>query len=202
MPIPQKGSRWGILGGRFDPVHFGHLTLATEARRIQKLDGVLLVPSQSHPIKQAQARASFADRLEMLRLAITPHNFLEISPIEALQNLSGYTLETVKAIKRQYPGTEFFFIIGADNLAQFEKWHRPEEIVREVVLIAGARPDYNFPDFGRLPADRVIRMESALVDVSSTMVRDQLASVTDYSSLARLMPAGVIEYIKHRTLYR
>jgi len=202
MPIPLKGSRWGILGGRFDPVHFGHLTLATEARRLQKLSGVLLVPSQSHAIKQSEARASFADRVEMLRLAIAPYNFLEISPIEALQNLSGYTLDTVKAIKQQYTGTEFFFIIGADNLTKFEKWHRPKEILKEIAIIVGARPDHDLTDIKRLPADRVIKMESALVNVSSTMVRDRLATASDYTGLSDLMPPQVIEYIKRRNLYR
>ena len=202
MAIPKKSSRWGILGGRFDPVHLGHLTLATEARRILKLDGILMVPSQSHPIKQSEARASFADRVEMLRLAIVPYNFLEISSIEALQNLSGYTIDTVKAIKQQHPATEFFFIIGADNLTHLKKWRRPKEIAKEVVIIAGARPDHVFPKIDWIPTDRIIKMESSLVDVSSTMVRERLAAADDYAGLTDLMPAQVVEYIKRRELYR
>lgn len=202
MPIPQKGSRWGILGGRFDPVHFGHLTLASEAKRLQNLDGVLLVLSRSHPIKQTQAGASFDDRVAMLRLAVAPYDFMEISTIEMDRDLSGYTLDTVKALKSEYPGCEFFFIVGADNLTQLEQWYQPEAIVAEVTLIAGARPGYDLPKLDWLAPERIIRMESALVDVSSSQVRDLLVSAPNDPALADLIPAEVIEYIKQRSLYR
>ena len=88
MTVTNNGAlRWGILGGAFDPVHNGHITLATEIYQLKKLDGVLIVPSGDHPLKKYKCVASFEQRSEMLALATKEYDFMEISHIEVGQKL-------------------------------------------------------------------------------------------------------------------
>ena len=98
MPALEPGQRWGILGGMFDPVHLGHLSLAENIRTARDLDGVLLVPSYDPPHRSEQPRAPFDDRVAMLELAVGDLPGLEVSNIEALLERPGYTLLTVRAL--------------------------------------------------------------------------------------------------------
>ena len=140
MRTPEQGESWGILGGTFDPVHLGHINLARQIYKIKKLHGVLLIPTWNHPVKAGDVFASFDDRLAMLRLAVDSDAGLYVSTMERDRELSGYTIDTIRTLKALYPGGEFYFIIGSDNISQLENWYHPEEIVREVKIIAGTRP--------------------------------------------------------------
>ena len=201
-PGPEQGGQWGILGGTFDPVHYGHLTLANEIRVRKRLTGVMLVPSLRHPFKKDQCQASFADRLEMLKLAVETHEHLSVSDIESDMNLSGYTLDTVRALKNLYPQAEFFFIMGADNLSELDQWHSPRQIFEEVKILVGSRPVFDKKKLSALRIDSIELIPTILVNISSTEIRRRIKEHAPSEELDKLMPPKVREYIRQRKLYR
>lgn len=201
MRVPSQGERWGILGGAFDPVHLGHTGLASEIYRRKSLDGILLVPTAEHPVKKHRLFASFEDRLRMLELAIKGQSHLTISTIERDLSLSGYTLDTVRSIKAKFPQTEFCFLIGADNLDQIDSWHRPDEIIREIHVIAGARPHFAPDNSASELTNAVESLETATFDISSTDVRDAIRRRESDATIDRLIDRSVREYIMKTGLY-
>lgn len=202
MTVSSNGDQhWGILGGAFDPVHNGHITLATELYRRKSLEGVLLVPSGEHPLKKNACTASFQERAEMLALAAKDFKFMEISRLEEEQELSGYTIDSVRAIKKSYPDRTFHFIIGADNLSEFATWRNPAGILKEVKLLVGSRPGFQLRGLMDLPADRVEVVETRLMAVSSTELRQRLKAGTFDNELDSMLPFAVRQYIAERKLY-
>jgi nicotinate-nucleotide adenylyltransferase len=202
-PHPADGGHWGILGGAFDPVHNGHLTLASEIRNARQLDGVLLVPTFRHPTKGQTCRASFEDRFKMLKLAVSAYSWLQLSPIEKQPTpLSGYTLDTVLALKAAYSGATFYFIVGADNLGEMESWYKPEEVLAQARLLVGSRPNFDQKLLNSFPADRIEIIRTSLVDASSTEIRKLFASEPGAAHAVTLVPESVVQYITDKGLYR
>ncbi len=202
MPTPDKGEHWGILGGTFDPVHRGHLTLVLNILQKKPLDGVLLIPAYRHPFKKQQAVASYDDRLAMLRLATQPHERLSIDEIEKELELSGYTLDTVRSLKKRYPGVTFHFLVGADNIAQMASWHKPEQILSEINVIAGTRPAFSPAEAPEPFASRIEYIETAPVDVSSSRIRSLVSEGGQRDELIKWLEPQVYDYIVARGLYR
>jgi len=204
MKAPDKGGEWGILGGAFDPVHYGHLTLASEIFSFKKLSGILLVPSVKHPFKSSQCHASYPARLEMLKLAVEYYDGFFVSDIEKEYNLSGYTLDTIKAIKNKYTEATFYFLIGADNLSQLHLWYKPEEIFKEIIILAGTRPSFE-PSINlngiNLPDDKIEFISTKPVDVSSTVIRQLLKKDPFDEKLKAMLPLNVSKYIRQKKLY-
>ncbi|MEW6412818.1 MAG: nicotinate-nucleotide adenylyltransferase [Candidatus Zixiibacteriota bacterium] len=199
---PEKGENWGILGGTFDPVHTGHITLANDICIAKGLDGVLLVPAGNHPFKEGTIYASFEDRVQMLKLAVANHDCLGVSKIEQQNNLSGYTLDTIRAVKKRHPGVTFYFIIGADNISQIRNWHRFEKIFDEIHIVAGTRPSYTLDHHGDAVLSRIEFVETSAVNVSSSEIRQLIGQGGDLSVLDRWVGSEIKEYIIRRKLYR
>jgi nicotinate-nucleotide adenylyltransferase len=202
MPAPEPGQRWGILGGAFDPIHLGHVALAQDIKRLRALDGVLLVPTFEPPHRPFPPQASFEDRVEMTRLALLGQDGLNLSRIEQSTGRPSYTLNTVRALKSEYVGTEFELIVGADQLAAFSSWHRWQELLSEVLIVVGRRPGLDITAPGELPRERIVILETALVAVSSTEVRSKIRSGATCADLAEMVPAAVAEYFEAKKLYR
>ena len=199
---PERGGRWAVLGGVFDPVHYGHLTLADDLYKAEKYDGILLVPSFSPPHKNHTTAASYADRLAMLRLAVQGKESYVLSEIESEMDQPGYTVNTVRALKTRYPKATFYFIIGADNIGEIRSWYHPEEIFQEVEVVAGARPGFR-PDQSNGPfAERIRLVPTGMVDVSSSEIRQKIRDGITIKELSKLVPSRVAEYIDDRRLYR
>ena len=128
----------GLIGGTFNPVHYGHLFLAEQAMEYCHLDQVLFIPSGISYMKNVREIASAEDRLQMVRLAT--ENF-RVSSVETDRPGESYTCETLLALSKEYADTRFYFIIGADNLFSIEKWKEPAEIFRRCTLVAAFRGD-------------------------------------------------------------
>lgn len=202
MPAPEPGQTWGILGGTFDPVHLGHLSLATDMQKAQKLDGVLLVPAFDPPHRAEQPHASFEDRVAMLTLATEDVSGLIISRIEESLGRPGYTLETVRALGKQHDRIDFRFIVGADNLNLLRTWHRWETVLDEIRLLVGCRPGADLEPIADLPRARIDLVETSMIDLSSTEIRDRVNQGIDPEELSRMVPPKVATYILERNLYR
>lgn len=198
---PVDGGHWGILGGAFDPVHNGHLTLANEICNARQLDGVLLVPAFRHPTKGQTCRASFEDRFQMLKLAVSAYSWLQLSPIEKQPTpLSGYTLDTILALKAAFSAATFYFIVGADNLGDLQTWYKPTEVLAQAQLLVGSRPGFESTLLNSFPADRIEIIKTSLVDASSTKIRELFA--TGEGAAATQVPKSVAQYIIDNGLYR
>lgn len=189
----------GIFGGTFDPVHRGHIAVATAAAERFGLDRVLLIPSGSPPHKQTPVGASYEDRYRLVELACRGDKRLEASRLEAPDGdrERHYSIETIERVRAgMAPGDELFFILGADAFAEITLWRRWREVMRLVEFIVVSRPG---AEAGQAPAEaRAHWLGDVQVPVSSTEIRERLRNgeaVEDW------LPPGVLAYIRERGLY-
>lgn len=200
--------RIGIYGGTFDPVHVGHLILAEQAREHGKLDQVWFVPAAQQPLR-TNAVTSFAQRVEMLALAIAGNPAFRIDEIENERAGPSYTADTLTELKRRHPRHEFLFLLGGDSLESLPKWHDPQTIVAQAGLLVmerrgsrhvsadELRQSLNLPPDARLSLEFVDN--ASLIDVSSTDLRRRIG---EGLSVRYLLPAAVEVYVKEKGLYR
>ncbi len=201
-PAPETiVGNWGIFGGMFDPVHRGHLTLADDLRTAEHLAGVLLVPGIKPPHRAQSPHASFEHRCTMLELAFADRDYCVIDRIEADMDKPAYTLNVVRALKAAHAGVRFTFLIGADQLEQFSTWYKPEELLREITIVAGARPGY-FHNSAQSAKYNIRFTETRPVDVSSTRVRQSVREGWSALQLSALVPDAVAKYIIENRLYQ
>jgi nicotinate-nucleotide adenylyltransferase len=186
---PDKDAclKLGILGGTFDPVHNAHLEMARAALRELGLDRVLWIPTGA-PAYRKPPVASADDRVAMLKLALKGEARYQIDERELAPGASGYTVDTLRALKREYPNAELFLLIGADQYEKFREWREPDDVARLAELVVFPRPGF------RVEGDaRVVAMPS--MPVASTGLRKE-------RKLAGLVPPAVANYIERKGLYR
>ncbi len=189
--------RIGIFGGSFNPPHVGHLIIAEMMREAFDLHRVLWIPSADPPHKDVRDLAPAADRLEMVRLAISGNDAFELSEIEFARSGKSFTIDTILELKRRRPNDEFFLIVGGDSLADFHRWRDPDRILEEVSLIVYDRPGAGEPV--AVPQERILRVETPQIDVSSTEIRRRCSTG---QSVRYLLPPAVEEYVRRNDLYR
>jgi len=177
----------GILGGTFDPVHIAHLAIARAALEQLRLGRILWLPTGS-PRYRDPARTPAAHRVAMLRLAIEGEPRYEIDERELAPGHSGYTVDTLKSL-----GGKPVLLLGADQYAKFESWHRWQEILELASIAVFARPGWSAPN------GRVQSVAFQPMDVSASDIRARLARGDDVASL---VPARVLDYIRQHRLYR
>lgn len=136
----RRGPRVGLLGGSFNPAHAGHRHVAELALRRLRLDQVWLMVSPGNPLKPARGMAAFADRLASA-VAVADGRRVVATGIERRLGTS-YTLDTLRALRRRFPGTRFVWLMGADILAELPRWRRWVELVRLVPFAVLPRPSY------------------------------------------------------------
>ena len=185
--------RIGLLGGRFDPPHAGHLWMARRARRRWLLDQIWLLPTWRPPHKEASAMTSYLHRAAMTALLAAEEPWLELCEVEKERG-TRFSLDTVRALKAEHGDTlHFHLIIGGDSLADLDQWHEPWQLVREVSLLVLARegsgqssPYPHEIDTGAMHAAQSRRIRSELAGE-----RDAGAWLTD----------SVKNYIRQEGLY-
>ena len=193
--------RWGIFGGLFDPVHLGHIQLATSLAHEAGLDGVLWVPSASPPHKDRNQPASFHHRVSMLVLAVKSLSNMEISEIELEQELSGYALHTVRALKKRYPKTDFSFIIGADNVSDILNWYQYDQLLSEIDVIAGSRGGVE-PVSALVSDSRIRIIEVESLQAASSDIRSLIHAGADSRKLLAFLSQEVYDYVSVNGLYK
>src|SRR5271154_2870293 len=134
--------RLGVFGGTFDPVHLGHLILAEQCREQAALDQVLFVPAALPPHKQEQTLTPFAQRVEMLTLAISGQPAFRIDELEKDRTGPSYTVHTLTQLHERLPGDELCFILGSDCLPDLPGWYEPRRILELATLLVVARADW------------------------------------------------------------
>ena len=196
LMVPGR-SRVGILGGTFDPPHLGHLAVARSVREALDLDEVLFVVA-NEPWQKVGARSISAapDRLAMVRAALAGHRGLRASSLEIDRGGPSYTVDTLRELHRSDPDRALFLIVGADAAELLHTWARHEELPGLATLVIVDRPGCS-P--GADPKGwEVVHVPGPGFEVSSTMVRDALASG---EPVDHLIADPVLTQIERRGLY-
>lgn len=185
-----------MMGGSFNPVHIGHLMVASYIAQTAGLDGVLLSMSPANPLKEGTHPVDDAHRLAMLRIAVGNDPRLEVTDIELALPRPSYTLTLLDELSRRNPDTDFVLIIGSDNWQVFDRWRAHEEIIARYGVIVYPRPGYDVVIGDDNPGVRLV--DAPTVNLSSTFVRESIAAGLDMNFF---LPAGVFDYIKKNELY-
>lgn len=183
----------GILGGTFDPPHFGHLLIANEVLSKLNLDEIWFMPNQEPPHKKKSGLVKNEDRVQMLTLAIEGNPAFKVETIELQREGPSYTFDTMKMMDEQFSEHQFYFIIGADMIEYLPKWRNIDELVKLVQFVGVERPAYSHQtDYS------VLYVDVPAMDVSSSMIRDR---VKKGKTIRYLLPDSVIQYIEEKHLY-
>lgn len=198
-------TRVGLMGGSFDPIHLGHITIAGEARDALQLSHVLFLPSGRPPHK-AHLGASPAQRLEMTRLAVEPLPWAQASDVEVCRQGTIYTVDTLQILSSQHPEAAFYYIIGADTLLDLPNWRNTQKVCTLCRFICLHRPGVADEAIGTALEDlhsrygaQVHLVPASGPDISSTEIRRRVARG---QSTEGLLPGAVWAYIDRENLYR
>jgi nicotinate-nucleotide adenylyltransferase len=198
--------RIGVFGGTFDPVHLGHLILAELCREQGQLDQVWFMPAARPPHKHVQT--SFAQRVEMLALALAGNPAFRIEEIEKDRPGPSFTVETLEELHRRSPGFEWHLLIGSDTLGDLPSWHQPLRLLTLASLLIVVRPGFPEVDIQRLRSDLGLRddqplphrfVEAPLINISSRELRRRAA---EGQTVRYQVPRAVECYLRDKQLYR
>lgn len=216
MVISESEPRIGIMGGSFNPVHYGHLHVARDVKYRLRLDHMFLMPAAQSPLK-AQHSVSASHRVAMLDRALEAFPELELDCREIDRAGPSFTVDSLSELREEFGnGAYLYFIVGDDCLPTLHRWRQWRDLTAYANLVVTKRPG-QFP----LPAKEVAewygetevdldtidamacgglaRVECSLVDISSTELREGLDG---NGELEQVIPDSVIEYINHHQLYR
>lgn len=188
----------GILGGTFDPIHFGHLIAAEHVRDQLELHQVWFLPAFVPPHKHGKTVSRATHRLNMVERAVANHPQFRVSKVEFEREGNSYTVDTMTILRERFPQHEFFFIIGADMVQDLPRWHRIDQLINMVQFVGLDRPGYERPELANNIARRVRFVTMPLVDITSTNIRKRRASGR---SVRYLVPDSVREYMEEHRLY-
>lgn len=202
----RNGQRIGVMGGTFDPIHYGHLVTAESVRHRFGLAKVIFVPAGRPPHKLNYRISAPEHRLAMTAMAVASNPYFEVTALEIERPGPSYSYDTVCEIKRRYRPAEVYFITGADAVLEILSWHRIEELLAACYVVAATRPGYDLTTLreklARLPAEvtaRIIPIEVPALAISSTDIRRR---VREGKPIKYLLPEAVEAYIRKHGLYR
>lgn len=220
MDLPRDiGTRIGLLGGTFDPVHNGHLAIAARAGQGCHLDAVVFIPAATPPHKKPRVISDLFHRRRMLELVCGAGCY--VSSLEAQRQGPSYSVDTLRILKSYFlPETELFFILGADSFVDLPSWKEPERLFDYANLVVVSRASHdtakvertlvlNFPAYRARETEKVYRREEggcaiilldmAPVPASATAIRER---VRQGETIDDLVPPAVAAYIEEQGLYR
>lgn len=186
----------GILGGSFNPVHIGHMILASYLVQWGYVDQVWLTLSPRNPLKSGNELIPDTKRLTMLNMTIKGARAIDVCDIELTLPTPSYTITTLDTLARTYPDKRFKLIIGSDNWNIFDRWREGQRILDDYGVLVYPRPGYPVAE-GHI--DGMEMVKAPLVDISSTFIRNAVARGRDVDYF---LPTGVYKYIIDHKLYR
>lgn len=209
MNEPQKNQpeRIGIMGGTFDPIHFGHLLIAQSAAEEFGLDRVIFLPTGKSPHKSSGQVSSANLRCCMVREAIEGQEIFELSEMEAENTEINYTFRTLQTLTERYPGIHFYFIMGEDSLDDFSHWRNPQIICDLATILVAVRTDNEAVGIGigeKLAAVReqyhadIYMLHAPNFSISSREIRQR---VRQGKSVHYMLPEKVEAFIREHMLY-
>ncbi|MGI5891563.1 MAG: nicotinate-nucleotide adenylyltransferase [Bacillota bacterium] len=198
----NKKLKLGLMGGTFDPIHYGHLVAAEAARDKFELDKVIFIPSGNPPHKRKRVVSLAQHRVMMTVLATITNPFFSVSRIEVDRPGYSYAYDTVCQFLEHYHNSDIYFITGADAILEILSWNYIDELLKKCSFIAANRPGFNLKETKTLPAHvlkKVSFMEVPALAISSTDIRQRVAGG---QTITYLLPEAVEMYIKKNGLYK
>ena len=196
----------GVIGGTFDPVHYGHLILADRAAEYLELPKVLFIPSNMPPHKDLGKITPVRHRIEMLRLAIENNDIFELSTVECDRDGMSYSYETFGILHEMFgEDTDFYFIVGSDVLFDLASFKNFDILSKSCSFAVAVRSGANTQELRAVSAKlsseygaRIIHVPYHEIDISSTIIREK---VTSGESVRYMLPDTVRNYIRENGLY-
>ncbi len=197
--------RIGLLGGTFDPPHYGHLVAAQEVAWRLDLERVLFLPARQNPLKADEPVTPPDQRCAMVELAIAGDTRFQLSTLDLDRPPPSYTVDLLVALHdRLGADAALFFVVGGDILGELPRWHHPRDVVRLATLAVVGRPGWPAPDVAAVErsvpgaSGRIVFVPSPGVDVASTEIRRRVRAG---QPIRYLTPPAVERYIAERGLY-
>ncbi len=188
--------RYLLLGGTFNPIHYGHLFLAEEVRTSLDYDIVLFIPTYLPVHKMIQPEIDHVHRLKMLKIAVKPYDRFKVETCEIDRKGASYSIDSVRLLSKKYAWKEKpGFIIGDDLLPNFHTWKEHRELSRITDLIVVHRKYRKRQNFD-LPH---IYIDNIMIPISSSLIRER---VMKGKTVRFLLPDEVLEYMEKNGLYR
>jgi nicotinate-nucleotide adenylyltransferase len=186
----------GLFFGSFNPVHNGHMVIASYLAEFTDLDQVWFVVSPHNPLKDKSSLLSDHHRLQLVRTAIGDYRKLKASNIEFSLPKPSYTINTLSYLFEKHPEHTFALILGADNLETFKKWKNWEQILEAVELYVYPRRDSDGGELLHHPKVKVV--EAPMMELSATFIRKAIHEGRD---VRYMLPAAVWEYMREMHFY-
>ena len=190
--------RCALYGGSFDPVHRAHLQVARYALEQAQLDRVVFIPAAQSPLKAHAPLTDAAVRLQMLSLALQGEACFELDESEVERGGLSYTIDTVRHFSAGHPDTELYWIVGADQFEQLDRWYQIEELAERVTFLVLARPGSHSGASSLIPHLRYQMIKAPLMSDSSSEIR---VRCREGRSLQGLVPSAVQAFIFEQELY-
>ena len=187
----------GLFFGSFNPVHSGHLVIASYMNEFTDLDQVWFVVSPHNPLKDRMALLQDYHRLDLVKAGIGDNRKLKASDVEFKLSKPSYTIHTLEHLHAQFPEHEFVLILGADSLVNFNQWKDYAKILERYVLYV--YPRFGVPDTGLDDHPSVRRIDAPVVEISSTFIRKAIREKKD---VRYMMPEKVWEMIDEKGFYK
>lgn len=193
----------GIIGGTFDPIHLGHLSIAKAALAEYKLDKVLFMPSPNPPHKNQAEITPINTRIEMIKLAICDEQDFELSDFELKREGVIYSADTLSLFKETHPDDDLYFILGSDSVYTLDSWYKPDIIFKNVNILAAVRGDVadttldgKIDNLSKEFNAKIFKLNVPAFPVSSTKIRQ-----SQYDNLTDVVPEKVALFIKNNEVY-
>jgi nicotinate-nucleotide adenylyltransferase len=182
--------RVGIFGGTFNPIHYGHLRAAEEVREKLGFEKIFFIPSGKPPLKTTEI-ADAVHRVEITRRAITKNRFFALSDLECKRSGKSYSVKTLKELKKMYPETAFFFILGIDAFLDIPYWWHPEKLISLTNFVIISRPRFKFMELFSSPYIHIKKkylneLDSARIDKYKAKMKSGRDAI-----LLRISPIGI-----------
>ena len=183
----------GILGGSFDPPHYGHIDLASKAMEKYRLEKVYWVPAKVSPFKQGQTHTPADHRLQMARLAVQAQPKFIVDECEIQREDVSYTIDTLRDFANRFPDKELYLIIGGDAVTRFHEWKDVDQFSRYVKIAVGSRPGAE-----RVDIPGALFFDTGNLSICSTELRQRLRNGEPSEDL---IPKNILDYITENQLY-
>ncbi|MFZ7130817.1 MAG: nicotinate-nucleotide adenylyltransferase [Eubacteriales bacterium] len=201
----EKQRKIGILGGSFNPIHYGHLLLAESARDRLGLDEIIFLPAGNNPHKINVDEIDVEHRYNMAKLAIQGNPNFGISRIEMDREGFTYTVETLEVLEQIYHQNDFYFITGADIIFEIDNWKKADQLLRRIKIITTYRPGYEQENLDSRIVElkeyygaKILKLHTPEMDISSSEIRSR---IKHGYSIKYLLPHDVEQYIYDHNLY-
>jgi nicotinate-nucleotide adenylyltransferase len=188
--------RTGLYFGSFNPIHIGHMIIASYMVEFTDLDDVMLVISPHNPLKEKKSLLADHHRLALANIAVEDEPRVRTTNVEFKMPQPSYTIDTIIRLEEKYPGRKFILIAGTDIFPTFHKWKNYDELLKKCQIYVYNRPGYSLGNYEGHPNIKVF--DAPLMEISSSFIRKSIAEGKD---MRYFLPERVYRYIREMHFY-